>query len=866
MTVSAGTRLGPYQIASLLGVGGMGEVYRAHDLKLGRDVALKILPVAFRSDSDRLARFEREARALAALNHPNIATIYGLEEHAGIHALVLELVEGQTLAAIIEGYAVTPRRMPIAETVAIARQIADALDSAHERGIVHRDLKPANIKVTSDGLVKVLDFGLAKAMDTATSGSQAAQNLSHSPTMAVGATHTGVVLGTASYMSPEQARGKAVDRRTDIWAFGCVLYEMLTCQVAFPGETLSDVLVSILDRVPDWSAVPSGAPPTVMRLLRRCLEKEARKRLRDIGDARLDLEDAFNAAEGTVPADTSRPPARYVDFQRLTDVEGLKETPAVSPDGKMVAFVAIVAGKRQIWIRLLAGGAVLQLTRDDADHTHPRWAPDSSTLMYFTPAATESDAGMVWEIGALGGWPRRIATALGAADISHDGQRIAMLQSSEDQLALVVASRDGSRESRVVFLPSGSYANVRWAPDDRSIAYQRLAHGGFDGHLEVAILATGERHEVARGTWLQGFAWLPDGSGFVYSSSRGSTMLYPPVFNLRAVCRDGSDDRQLTFGDHSYVEPDVHASGKLIAGRTTSHSDIWKFPIGGSPRENTTNAVRITRQTGQVQVPSPSPDDREVAFVSDTGGHSNLWIARTDGSATRPITFETDPDAGVGVPAWSPRGDVIAFVRTELATAALWAVRPDGSGLRRIVQGWGPCWSADGRWLYYWRLGVEPGRVERIPANGGAAEFIREEEGLTLPAISPDSATLFVARPVQSRLLGQFGTGFVEFARASPPDGPFETIARVSGARLAARVWGIALSPDGRYLGTPLIDGATTNLWILPTAGGPMTPVTDFGERSVMITRNVSWSRDSQHIYAAVAETQTDVVLLAGLI
>jgi hypothetical protein len=177
----------------------------------------------------------------------------------------------------------------------------------------------------------------------------------------------------------------------------------------------------------------------------------------------------------------------------------------------------------------------------------------------------------------------------------------------------------------------------------------------------------------------------------------------------------------------------------------------------------------------------------------------------------------------------------------------------------------GPCWSTDGRWLYYWRLGVEPGRVERIPAGGGAAELIREEEGTNITAISPDGATLFVARPVQSKILGQFGTGFLEFARASPPDAPYETIARVAGARLAARVWGIALSPDGRYLATSLIDGATTNLWILPTAGGPMTPMTDFGERSVMITRNVSWSRDSQHIYAAVAEIQTDVVLLDGI-
>jgi Tol biopolymer transport system component len=405
-----------------------------------------------------------------------------------------------------------------------------------------------------------------------------------------------------------------------------------------------------------------------------------------------------------------------VDFQRLTDVEGLKETPAVSPDGKMVAFVAIVAGKRQIWIRLLAGGAVLQLTRDDADHTHPRWAPDSSTLMYFTPAATESDAGTVWEIGALGGWPRRIATALGAADISHDGQRIAMLQSSEDQLALVVASRDGSRESRVVFLPSGSYANVRWAPDDRSIAYQRLAHGGFDGHLEVAILATGERHEVARGTWLQGFAWLPDGSGFVYSSSRGSTMLYPPVFNLRAVRRDGSDDRQLTFGDHSYVE--TRRPCLRQADRGADHQPLRHLEIPNrwlAARKHDERCSDNPPDGFRFRCRRRAPMTGRLRSCRTPAGTRTCGSPEPTGPPRVRLTFETDPDAGVGVPAWSPRGDVIAFVRTELATAALWAVRPDGSGLRQMVQGWGPCWSADGRWLYYWRLGVEPAESSGYP-------------------------------------------------------------------------------------------------------------------------------------------------------
>jgi eukaryotic-like serine/threonine-protein kinase len=866
VTLSAGSRLGPYQIASALGAGGMGEVYRAHDLKLGRDVALKILPVAFRSDLDRLARFEREARALAALNHPNIATIFGLEEHQSIHALVLELVEGQTLAEIIESHAVASQRMPITETLAIARQIADALDTAHERGIVHRDLKPANIKVTADGLVKVLDFGLAKAMDAAASSSWNVADLSRSPTMAGGATQSGVILGTAAYMSPEQARGKPVDKRADIWAFGCVVYEMLTGRVTFPGETLSDVIVAILDRSPDWSAVPAGTPATVMRLLRRCLEKETRRRLRDIGDARPELEDTPSAADALATAGAGPLSIRNVEFQRLTDGEGLKEAPAVSPDGRMIAFVAIVAGRRQIWIRLLAGGALLQLTRDEADHMHPRWAPDSNTLIYFIPATTEGEDGTLWEISALGGWPRRIVTSSGGGDISHDGQRIALLQPADSQLALVVTARDGSSAERVALLPPGFYTTLRWAPDGRSIAFQRQGHAGFDGHIEVYSLETGERREVVAGALLQGFAWLPDGSGFVYSSARGSTLLYPPVFNLRAVLLDGSSDRQLTFGDQSYVEPDVQASGKVVAGRITSRSDIWKVPVGGTPAENTGRAIRVTRQTGQVQVPSASPDDREVVFVSDTGGHTNLWIAKTDGSGTRPITFETDPAISIGVPVWSPRGDLIAFVRSDGGKAALWAIRPDGGGLRQVVRGWAPAWSADGRWLYYWRLDLDPGVLERIPVAGGPAESVREGHGVHIPAISPDGATLFLARTVHFNVRGIWGTGFVEYVRASPPDGPAETIARVAGERVPARLPNIGISPDGQRLAALMIDGATTNIWTLPTAGGPMSPVTDFGDRSIMIARSVSWSRDSQHIYAAVAETQTDVVLLAGLL
>jgi serine/threonine protein kinase len=268
VTLPAGTQFGSYRIANVLGVGGMGEVYRAYDTKLRRDVALKVLPAVVRSDSDRLARFEREARALAALNHPNIATIYGLEDHGGVHALVLELVEGETLAERVKRQGAR-HPLPLDESIAIARQIVDGLDAAHERGIVHRDLKPANIKITDQGVVKVLDFGLAKAMDPSTSGSEVLPALTMTPTMTADGTRAGAILGTPAYMSPEQARGKAVDKRADVWAFGCVLYELLTGRIAFPGETLSDTIVAILERAPDWSALPSGTPPMVLKLLHR---------------------------------------------------------------------------------------------------------------------------------------------------------------------------------------------------------------------------------------------------------------------------------------------------------------------------------------------------------------------------------------------------------------------------------------------------------------------------------------------------------------------------------------------------------------------------------------------------------------------
>ncbi len=295
MSLTSGTKLSSYEILDPIGAGGMGEVYRARDTKLGREVAVKVLPEAFAQNEERLARFEREARLLASLNHPNIATLYGFEQSNGVQFLVMELADGETLAERL-------RRgpIPIEDAFPIFKQIAEALEAAHEKGIIHRDLKPANIKVSSEDKVKVLDFGLAKAM----SEDPVKSELSESPTITRDATATGVILGTAAYMSPEQARGKTVDKRTDIWAFGCCLYEALTGRMVFQGDTLSDTIAGILERDPDWKALPESTTPGVRVVLRRCLQKDANRRLHDIADARIEMEEALTEPS-TRPSDAT---------------------------------------------------------------------------------------------------------------------------------------------------------------------------------------------------------------------------------------------------------------------------------------------------------------------------------------------------------------------------------------------------------------------------------------------------------------------------------------------------------------------------------------------------------------------------------
>jgi len=857
MSLPPGTHVGSYRVVGPLGKGGMGEVYRALDTRLGRDVAIKILPAEFTGDAERVARFDREARVLASLNHPAIAAIYGIEEAPGHRALVLEFIDGGTLADVLN---TAGRGLAVNTVLDLARQIAEALDAAHERGIVHRDLKPSNIGLTRTGAVKLLDFGLAKP-DTA-------DPLTASSPLGVTAVSTiadmtgAMVLGTLAYMSPEQLRAQRVDRRTDVWAFGCVLFEMLTGVRTFGCATPSDTVAAILEREPEWSMLRTDVPSGVRRVLRRTLHKDIRRRLRDIADALDDLAGADAAGEAQAAAPPVR--ARTVEFHRITDHVGMNDSPAISPDGKMVAFVASTGGRRQIWIQLLAGGVPLQVTRDDINHSQPRWSPDSNSLLYHTESETHGEEGTLWEVSALGGIPRPIISALGGGDVSHDGRHVAVVRSHQGQIVLMVVTRNGDEVRVVAAVPRGHvWRSPRWSPDDAWLAFHGRGRSVWNEWLYIVSPHGGESRPVCRASFMRGAAWLPDGRGLLYSSSAGSTLPYPPTFNLHTIDLDGTHDTQITSGDTSLVEPDVHHSGRLVVSRIRSHSDIWKFPAGESPLDNTSRAVPVTRQTGQVQTPSVSPDGSELVYLSDHGGHANLWVARTDGTRARQITFERDPEVTIGVPKWSPAGDLIVYVVFR-RSPQLWVVRPDGRGARQIVdRGVSAYWSLDGKWLYYTPyVDGETHCIEKVPAAGGAPVEVRNDHNSSAP--TPGDAMLyFGAWPARESGLWDW-----EIRRAAPEDGPYESIGRVSGARLPVPPLHVhpALSPDGRWLALGLADGATTNVWALSTKDGSWRQMTDFGDQPTVIARQVAWSPDGAYVFAAVSKNIGDIVMFDGLV
>ena len=887
MSLPPRARIGAYEIISALGAGGMGEVYRARDLSLGRDVALKVLPKDFAADPERLRRFEQEARAAAALSHPNIVAIYGFGTDGDLAPyLTTELLEGQTLRErLMQG------EMPVRKAIDVGLQTALGLAAAHDRGILHRDLKPENVFLTRDGVVKILDFGLAKVVAPDRKASD------HGAT--VTSTEPGLVIGTVGYMSPEQVRGQAADFRSDIFSLGAILYELLSGKRAFRGPTPADTMSAILKEEPaELSGSGRNLPPGLSRIVHRCLEKNPGERFQSARDLAFNLEmlsrdeSGSAAAIGTAP-DRSTPKwfpwavaaaavlvaagvALYAargrtassessvvtHLMRLTDFVGMEEFPALSPDGKSVAFTADAGGRRQVWVRLLAGGTPLQVTRDDADHLYPRWSSDSSSLIYFSPSSEPDGEGKIWQVPALGGTARPLVSSVSGADWSHDGKHIAYLHPNQGGLDLMIAETDGLNPRKVTALSSEyNYSDLRWSPDDQKIGFQRGRT--FDYDVFYVPAAGGDVQPVTHdGNPLDGYAWLPDGSGVVYSSSRGDTVLYLRTMNLWSVETGGRNLRQLTFGETSYNSPDVDRQGNIVASRTRMQFDIWRYPIDGSAEENVRRGAQITHQTGSVQTPSVSPGDSELVYLSDSGGHGNLWVLNLQTQQNRQVTFEHDPEVTVGVPVWSPDGKHIAYVKRGHTgwNVDLWLMNPDGSDAHKISDGGGwACWSPDSRWLYFSPPSQNGFRIDKISPGGGAIQSVREEG--QKPAVDASGKLYFV-----QTLPAINGLSDMEILVADPDNGTARNLTRISGSQLSA--WVLmqpVLSPDGKWLAMLLTDGPTTNIWAQPTDGGKIRRITDFGTQAIFIGRRVSWSSDGKSIYAAVGKGEGDIVLLSNL-
>ena len=874
----AGSRIGAYEIVAPLGAGGMGEVYRARDTRLQREVAVKILPELFALDPDRRVRFEREAQVLAALNHPNIAAVYGFEDLGSTAAIVMELVEGPTLSDLV---ARNPQPLP--DTLRIAHQIALALEAAHDKHVIHRDLKPANVKLTPDGTVKVLDFGLAKAL----AGEASAANLTESPTMATAATRAGVILGTAAYMSPEQARGFAVDQRADIWAFGCVLYELLTGAPAFPGATLSDIIASILTRDPDWSRLPRKTPEPLRRALRRCLERDPRRRLRHAADLRLELEDAAQAPPVTHGPRTHGPDApgprwrslvlvalasaalssavmylvsarRGIDpaeataetsVSQLTDHGGSERESAISPDGRSFVFVSAHDGTPDLWLRQVSGGNPVRLTTDDAEEAHPIFARDGDTV-YFT--RSENGVPSVWTVAALGG-PARKVIGQGRMPVpSPDGKSIAYLTWPAPS-DLVIAALDGST-SRVLQrqVPAGvGTERPQWSPDGRWVSYNRWQLFGA-GNLWLIDSVSGEARQATRFRTSSGgvgsHAWLPDSRRIVvsYQQSWEGVAQYGALGVLDTAT---GDIARLTIGAMQRLDSlSASADGsRLVATVAEARSEVWKVPLAADPAAAARGAVRLVDSTYGASWTFVSRDGRTLLF---SGRGRDLWTMPLDRPA-KPTPITALGRRGAFHSSLSPDGTQVAFVSSGGGTSSIWVQHVDGSGLRQLTRGdtpdsW-PVWTPDGQWIVFSRGG--PAAMWRVRSQGGEPERIGDGFFRGDVFTRPDGAGSLLVTSSQAEDQGlrliDLSTGALLWRKQVP------------GTSLSLPVF----SADGRMISLPVQEQRDRDaIWIFDTSTGAARAAVRFEEPFDTIFR-ANWTDDGQAFVVNRRTASSHIVL-----
>jgi Tol biopolymer transport system component len=851
--LESGSQIGPYEVIGPLGAGGMGEVVRARDSRLGREVAIKTLPDPFAQDPERLARFEREARLLATLHHPNIAGIYGVEEAAGHRHLILQLVEGETLAARIDR-----GPLPLEEALDVARQIALALEFAHENGVIHRDLKPGNVKITPGGEVKVLDFGLAKGQV----GSTTSADLSNSPTLSASPTGVGVILGTAAYMSPEQARGRPVDRRTDIWSFGCVLYEMLAGRQLFQGETVTDILARILQSEPDWSALPAATPQRIRALLGRCLRKDPKERLRDIGDARIEISEVLAGGPASADATPARArtawPARIgllllgaalaaVLFTALAtrpvrslrslalDVPGLGDQifdgPALSHDGHSIAYSA----DGHLFVRDLSQFEPTPLPGTEAG-SNVAWSADDRRLCFVKD-------GKLWVTAGTGGGPAVVCT------LPDPGSTIGEVWTPDGDILFTVfrgglyrvpASGGSPRLVRSPEADEEDFHVPQLLPDGRRVlVVAHRKHGAFP--IVAITLADGKRTDLRAYDRLLCAVLSPEGYLLLFRERpsaieavrfspatmrfAGDPVRIAPGGMVPSVSNDGAlayildgamGLRQLVWIDtRGHVEDRIGepqiglAAGllsrdgkRIVYGATDGDvQNLFTLDLERGVR------TRVVADSNDKVLPVWSADGRSV-FYSSSQTAPEVWEVTLDGSAP-PHNF------GPGYwPVPTPDGKTLLVVHEERGHESIWSHAISGNAVpQRLWRVAGiadnqPALSRDGRWLAYTsdESGANEVYVRSYP--GGAGKQLVSRDGGTYPLWTPDGTLLYATRDSAFRVATRADGGTL---RLSGPRALFAfrdvgDHASITDVARDGRLLGTVRSPDDPRRGILIVE------------------------------------------------------------
>jgi Tol biopolymer transport system component len=876
--LAAHRRIGSYEIVAPLGAGAMGEVYRARDTKLNRDVALKVLPELYSRDPSRLARFRREAKLLAALNHPNIAAIYGLEESSDLQALVLELVEGPTLADRIARGAI-----PLEQALLIAKQIAGALEAAHEQGIVHRDLKPSNIKVRADGVVKVLDFGLAKALATEPGN---VLDSERSPARDTAATREGIILGTAAYMAPEQAKGLTVDERADIWAFGCVLFEMLAGTPTFRGETVTEVLASVVRDDPGWARLPATTPTTVRRLLLRCLAKDPKRRLRDIGDGRIEIESIDQAIPGVSdagPAVATRPrtawlpwlavaalaigviareasrapinpenPLANARFTPFTNWEGTEEGAAISPDGRFVAFLADHEGEFDLWVTQVGTESFSNLTRDmpplggSGVIVRKLGFSGDGTDIWFNA----SDARPLMRMPLTGGAPRLFLPPSSTPAWSPDGSHLVYVDKSNDNDPILIADHTGADPREI--LPPGELKNNNpvWSTDGQWIYFVRGSE---------------PQDEIGMDVWR---VRSSGGSPERLTEQRSGVNFLAPIdaHTLLYVARDADwsgpwlwsldVDRKLTHrvpsGSDQYTSVASSRDGRRVVATVANPSaTLWRVPLlDHQAEERDAQLYPVPVPTGRAL--APRFGGSSLFYLSARGTGDGLWRV-LDGHASE--VWRNADGALFEPPLVSPDGQRVAVVVRQQSRRHLVIMSADGTNRRTLAasieiegvagQSAGD-WSPDGKWIIAGGRDAKGPALFKIPVDGGGAPVRLVDGKWVNPVWSPAGDLIVYA--------GRSVIGQVKLLAMRPQDGTpvdlGEVMARPGGYRFLRNGKGIVYVPRIQSL----------DFWLLDLATKTKRQITQLGNRGALRTFDIT--PDGKYIVFDRSRQNSNIVLI----